>query len=84
MFSTSTSYSLVAQLARLVTTHPKRGRERPAARLEPASDGCGCCPVCGEFIFIEFAEGDACVDCPRCAALIDGVEPLGGGTPEAW
>ena len=84
MFSTSTYYTLAAQLARLVTTHPRRQRERAAPRPEGSGDGCGCCPACGEFVFVEFPDGVEPTPCPRCGVMIDSVGPLGGPAPDVW
>ena len=77
MFSASTAYSLVAQLARLVRSPSARLDHRvPAAR--PATDACGLCPHCGEFVVLAFDGPDEGGACPRCGRAVDELEPLGG------
>ncbi len=82
MFSASSAYSMVVQLARLVVPFQRRDRDK-VGPSNPAPDGCGCCPECGEFVFVEFSASDL-VPCPRCGVEIDGVEPLGGPSLDQW
>ena len=84
MWSSSTYHSLAAQLTRLATIRHHRDRDRAAPRFEPAAEGCGCCPSCGEFVFVEFPEAADHVACPQCGKQIDSVEPLGKRDEAFW
>jgi hypothetical protein len=58
---------------------PEKQAERRSRRLvpEPSGDGCGCCPVCHEFVYVQFAQPGGLASCPRCGGLIDALDPLG-------
>jgi hypothetical protein len=58
---------------------PRKLVERRRDRLvfKPSTDGCGCCPICHEFVDAEFTEPGGLAACPRCGGLIDELDPLG-------
>ena len=74
MFSASTYVALAAQLARLVRSPADRLAHRHAPLAHPSSDGAGCCPLCGAFVFVEFAEETVC---PQCQQPIESLDALG-------
>jgi hypothetical protein len=77
MFSFGTLSSLAMQLARLVPSPSARlqGKAKPASgRLD---GGCGACPLCHEFVWVEFPAPDQEAPCPRCGQPILFLEALG-------
>jgi len=77
MFSASTYVAIVAQVARLVRSPSARLASRHGPVPPPSVDGCGCCPMCGAFVFVEFAEVEGATLCPRCLQPIESLDPLG-------
>ena len=77
MFSASTAYALAAQLARLVRSPSARLADRHAPIARDSTDGYGLCPLCGEFVAVEFDRPDGTADCPRCHQVIEDLDPLG-------
>ena len=77
MFSASSAYALVAQMARLVRSPSARLADRHAPVARDSTDGCGLCPRCGEFVAVEFDRPDGMADCPRCGRAIEDLDPLG-------
>src|SRR4051794_33849485 len=46
-------------------------RRRHRHVSEPSTDGCGCCPICLEFVYARFTQPAGLASCPRCSGLID-------------
>ena len=55
----------------------RAGRGKHRLVSGPSLDGCGCCPVCREFVYAQFSEAGGLASCPRCGAMIDALDPLG-------
>jgi hypothetical protein len=71
-------FSLMQQVARLVPSSGERYAHRKIAGLS-SEGGCGCCPICREFVYVEFPGTDAAGVCPYCGNAIEGLDPLGAG-----
>jgi len=79
MFSLHTFSSFARQLARLVPNPTERSRAKAKAKGQShfVDDGCGCCPLCGEFVYVEFSEAEQATLCPRCDQPIESLDALG-------
>jgi hypothetical protein len=69
-------FSLMQQVARLVPSPGERYAHRRTARLS-SDGGCGCCPICREFVYVESPQVGESVSCPSCGNAIEGLDPLG-------
>ena len=52
-------------------------RRKSRVASEPANDGCGCCPICRDFVYVAFTQSGKLAACPHCGGLINGLDPLG-------
>ena len=77
MFSLHTFSSLAMQLARLVPNPAERSRAKAKGQSQPVADGCGCCPSCGEFVYVEFSGTEQATLCPGCDRPIESLDALG-------
>jgi len=57
--------------------HEQAERRKQRHISEPSTDGCGCCPICHEFVYAQFTQPGNLACCPRCDGLIDALDPLG-------
>jgi hypothetical protein len=53
----------------------RRRQRRSATFASP--DGCGCCPICRDFVYVQFTQAGALASCPHCRGLIESLDPLG-------
>jgi hypothetical protein len=77
MFEFQTLVSLAMQIARLVPDNKARFHRGVRHRPMGSAGGCGSCPCCHEFVWVDFPAPDQPAPCPRCGKPILFLEPLG-------